>query len=142
DVYALGVTLFQLLADRLPWQVSELPLATAVQRLLDEAPPRPSAIAPADASVPASRLRGDLDAIVAKSLRKEPGARYADARAFADDIARHLRHEPVQARAGARAYVLRRFARRNWLPLAAAAAVFVALLVGIAAALWQAQRAQ
>jgi hypothetical protein len=87
-------------------------------------------------------LRGDLDAIVAKALRKEPDARYADARALADDIARHLRHEPVLARAGARAYVLRRFARRNWLPLAAAAAVFVVLLAGIAAALWQAQRAQ
>ena len=48
----------------------------------------------------------------------------------------------MHARAGARAYVLRRFLRRNWLPLSAAAAVFVALGTGIAVALWQADRAE
>ncbi|MGQ0622635.1 MAG: protein kinase domain-containing protein [Panacagrimonas sp.] len=142
DVYGLGVSLFQLLSGRLPWQVSELPLALAVQRLLDELPPRPSTVAAASAPVPARRLRGDLDAIVAKALRKEPASRYPDARALADDLRRHLRHAPVQARAGARAYVLRRFLRRNWLPLATAAVTFAALAVGIAIALWQAQRAQ
>jgi serine/threonine-protein kinase len=141
DVYALGVTLFQLLSGRLPWPVSGLPLAAAV-RLLDEAPPRPSAIMTADAPLSARDLRGDLDAIVAKSLRREPKSRYPDARALADDLKRHLRREPVQARTGAHAYVLRRFLRRRWLPLSAAAAVFVALTVGVAVALWQAQRAQ
>lgn len=141
DVYALGVTLFQLLTGRLPWQVSELPLAAAV-RLLDEAPPRPSAIATGGGPVAAKHLRGDLDAIVTKALRKEPKARYADARALADDLDRHQRHEPVQARSGARAYMFGRFLRRRWLPLSAATAVFAALAVGVAVALWQAQRAR
>jgi tetratricopeptide (TPR) repeat protein len=142
DVYALGVTLFQLLSGRLPWQVSELPLAAAVQRLMDEAPPRPSSVVPENASVPAKHLRGDLDAIIAKALRKESRSRYPDARALSDDIRRHLSHEAVHARAGARAYVVRRFLRRHWLPLSAAAAVFVALAGGIAVAFWQAQRAR
>jgi serine/threonine-protein kinase len=87
-------------------------------------------------------LRGDLDAIIAKALRKEPHARYSDARALAGDITRHIHHEPIRARAGARAYVLRRFLRRNWLSLSAASLVFVVLVAGIAGTTWQASVAR
>jgi serine/threonine protein kinase len=152
DVYALGVLLFQLLSGRLPWQVSELPVAAALRALETQAP-RPSAAiadqaspmaghAPVESCVTAGQVRGDLDAIVARALRREAASRYPDARTFGDEISRYLRHEPVQARAGAWAYVLRRFLRRNWLPLSAVAAVCLALAVGIAAALWQARRAE
>jgi serine/threonine-protein kinase len=142
DVYALGVTLFQLLAGRLPWQVQEIPLASTLERLLDEAPLRASDVASDTAMVPASRLRGDLDAIIARALRREPDARYADARALAVDLIRYLNHEPVQARMGTRAYTLRRFLRRNRMPLSAAALVVLALVAGIAGVAWQARRAQ
>jgi serine/threonine protein kinase/TolA-binding protein len=138
DVYGLGVTLYQLLCETLPWQIEDLPLAIAVRRLLEGKPIPPSTATRVGASVTPRELRGDLDAIVAKSLRKEPQARYPDARALADDIRRHIHHEPIRARDGARVYVLRRFLRRNWLPLSAASLVFVVLVAGIAGTAWQA----
>jgi eukaryotic-like serine/threonine-protein kinase len=139
DVFALGVTLFELLCGRLPWPAHRAPLGAAFKRLLGDAPPTPSRVA--QGLVPAGLLRGDLDAIVAKALRHDPRARYADARALAEDLRRHLRHEPVEARAGARAYVARRFVRRHWFPLSAAAALFIVLLAGLTGVAWQARRA-
>jgi tetratricopeptide (TPR) repeat protein len=139
DVFALGVTLFELLCGRLPWPAQRAPLGAAFKRLLGEAPPAPSRVA--QGPVPAGLLRGDLDAIVAKALRHDPRGRYADARALAADLRCHLRHEPVDARAGARAYVARRFLRRHWFPLLAAAALFVVLLAGLTGVAWQARRA-
>lgn len=139
DVFALGVTLFELLCGRLPWPAQRAPLGAAFKRLLGDAPPAPSRVA--QGLVPAGLLRGDLDAIVAKALRHDPGGRYADARTLAEDLRRHLRHEPVEARAGARAYVARRFLRRHWFPLSAAAALFIVLLAGLTGVAWQANRA-
>ncbi len=142
DVHALGATLYQLLTERLPWPIDDLPLATAMRRLLDTVPAAPSRADTEGGPVPAKALRGDLDAIVGKALRREPGDRYPDARALADDIRRHLRHEPVAARSGARVYIARRFLRRHWLPLVAVASVFAALVAGVIGIAWQAQRAE
>jgi serine/threonine-protein kinase len=141
DVYALGVTLYELLCGRSPWPPSDAPLASAVRRILDETPPRPSSVAEAAGPIPARRLRGDLDAVVAKAMRKEPAARYPDARALAEDLARHARNEPVRARSGTRAYVARRFVRRHWLPISASAALAGALLAGFAGVAWEMRRA-
>jgi eukaryotic-like serine/threonine-protein kinase len=152
DVYALGVLLFQLLSGRLPWQISELPVGAALRALESQAP-RPSVVIAEQARAAAGRgiaqpcvaagqVSGDLDAIVARALRREAASRYPDARTFSDEIHRYLRHEPVYARTGAWTYVLRRFLRRNWLPISAVAGVCLALAVGIAAALWQASRVE
>ena len=142
DVHALGAILFELLTGRLPWTDDSASLATAVQRLLDAPLPLPSRVARADAPIARRALRGDLDAIVGKALRKEPDARYPDARALADDVRRHLAHEPVRARADARSYVLRRFLRRHWLALSTATAVFVAMAAAIVAVTQQAHKAR
>src|SRR5690606_15716982 len=63
-------------------------------------------------------------------------------RALAEDIRRHLSREPVRARAGARTYIAGRFLRRQWLPLTAVGAVFIALVGGLAGVAWQAERAE
>ena len=113
DVYALGMLLFELLSGGRPWRLAELPLLAGLEKVLREAPPTVSAVAEQQTRAPVApaSLRGDLDAIVSKALRKEPEHRYETVSAFQADIARCMNHEPVAARAGARFYVLGRFVR-------------------------------
>lgn len=140
DVFALAVTLYQLLTGKLPWPIERAPLGAALMRVVGGIPPAaPSKVSSAPF---AARLRGDLDAIVAKGLRSDAGSRYPDARAFAEDLRRHLQGDPVLARAGARAYVVRKFMRRHWVPVTAIASVLFALIAGFAGVAWQAQRAE
>ena len=84
------------------------------------------------------QLRGDLDAIVAMALRKEPERRYASVALLADDVLRHLDGQPVLARRGSTAYRAGKLLRRHRVAAVAGAAVLVALLGGGSAALWQA----
>jgi hypothetical protein len=88
-----------------------------------------------DASTLLKRLRGDLDWIVLKCLEKDRSRRYETVSHLADDVNRFLDSEPVLARAPSPAYRLAKFARRYRGQLAALAAVFVALVGGLAAAL-------
>lgn len=117
DVFSLGVILLELLAAR--------PLDR------DRHPP-PKLPAPSTWTRRGAdwqrRLRGDLDAIVARACAPAPGDRYPTVEALAADIRRGQSHRPVQARKGERGYVARRFIRRNWqaLGLAAGAVVVVA----------------
>ena len=115
DVFSLGVILLELLAAR-PCERS--------RRERGELP-APSAWTRRDAHWQ-RRLRGDLDAIVARACASDPAERYPTVEALADDLRRHARHHPVQARAGQRGYVARRFVRRHWQGLGVA---LVAVLV-------------
>jgi serine/threonine-protein kinase len=96
----------------------------------------------ADAGRRARELRGDLDNIVAKALRKAPGERYANAEALADDLRRYLDHEPVAARPDSAGYRLAKFVRRYRVGVAAGAVTLTALGIGVGVALWQAREAQ
>jgi tetratricopeptide (TPR) repeat protein len=150
DIYALGVLLYELLTGTTPFDGEALRKAglAELQRVIrDERPPRPSVRISAagttaadvarrrnlDAAALRKRLRGDLDWIVMKALEKERGRRYATAAAFADDVRRHLRREPVQAGPPGAAYRVRKFLARNRAGTASAAAIVVALLAGIVA---------
>ena len=138
DVYALGVLLHELLTGSRPHGGgTSQALAHAV---LNVDPPRPSAAVRADPAL-ARRLRGDLDAIVQKALRKEPDRRYASADALARDVERHLSGHSVAARGDARLYRLGRLLRRHRVAFAAAAFAVLALVVGLGAALISARRA-
>ena len=109
DVYQLGVLLFVLLAGRLPLLTAGAKRTERIKAALETEAPRLSDVAPPQVR---KQLRGDLDAIVAKALRKRPEERYATAAAIAADLRRYLDHDPVTARSGASAYRLRKFARR------------------------------
>ncbi|MCG3128052.1 MAG: Serine/threonine-protein kinase PknD [Phycisphaerae bacterium] len=123
DVYALGVIIYQLLSGGLPYALADLPIPAAA-RVICEQPPRP-------AGSFNRALRGDVEIILNTALEKDPDRRYASVAALADDIRRHLRHEPIAARPASAVYQLHRFARRHTALVAGVLTTFVALLLGV-----------
>jgi len=144
DIYALGVLLFELLTGERPLRTRGLPSTQALKLLMDRSAPLPSRIAQDNPAAPASAraLAGDLDAIVAKCLRKEASHRYETVNALKRDVERHLRNEPVLAREGAQLYVFGRLVRRYRWAVAGVAALIVVLAAGLAGTIWQARRAE
>jgi non-specific serine/threonine protein kinase/serine/threonine-protein kinase len=140
DTYALGVLLFELLTGAHPWVKSGSAIAQAVRAVVNKPAPLVSSAAETPAS--ARALRGDLDAIVAKSLREEPSRRYVTADSFKADVERYLNGDPVEARGGARMYRLGRTLRRNRGLVAAVLLVLVSLATGLSIATFQARRAE
>ena len=141
DIYALGVLLFELLTGERPYRFDrEVRRAALEDAIVHADVPAPSTVAKDKATQQA--LRGDLDAIVLKALRKQPEQRYETAAAFADDIERYLIHLPVQAQRASRLYRFQRFLVRNRFAVAAVSAVIAALAIGLGIALWQARVAR
>lgn len=137
DVYALGVLLHELLVGDRPYRLKRGTRAELEEAILSVDPARPSQ-ACAESGL-AKLLRGDLDTIVLKALKKKPGERYPTVDALVDDIERHLDGRPVLARGDAAAYRAWRFVSRHRMGVGATAAVAVALVAGAGAALWQAR---
>lgn len=147
DVYTLGVVLYELLTGALPYKVRRDSRGAMEEAILVAEPSRPSQMAD-DLVVAAAHatsrhrlsddLKGDLDTILLKALKKKPDERYATVDAFAADLRRYLNGEPVQARPDSTWYRASKFALRNRLTVGAAAAVVLALGVGLGVALWQA----
>ena len=131
DIYSLGVLLYRLLAGCSPFRNPEN-LCAALEE--DPLPPSRRAALP---WIPAREIAGDLDAIVLKALRGEPGSRYQSVEQLAADLERHRRGLPVLARQGSRSYVIGRFVRRNRTNVALAALAICSLLGGTAVALWK-----
>jgi len=147
DVYALGLLTYDLLTGACPYKLDK-PTPAAYQRaVLEQQPTRPSqAVAGSGTTIEVATLRrslrGDLDAIVLKTLRKEPEQRYVSVNAFAADIQAYLEQRPVSARRGGRRYRLQRFVRRHATAVGLSIAAVFALIAGAAVALWQAREAR
>lgn len=140
DVYALGTVLYELLTGAHPFGGGTTAIGQVVDAVLREEPTRPSsAITAASAEVAVARsassparlgadLKGDLDTIVLKALRKQPQERYRTVEACADDLSHYLAHKPIAARQPSLFYLLRLFVRRH----VAAVVVSAVGLAGVA----------
>ena len=138
DVYQLGALLFLLLVGRLPFARAGS-RADKVRAALESVPLRLSEAADSGTR---GELRGDLDAIVDKALRKRPEERYVTAAALAVDLQHYLDDEPVSARDGAFAYRAGKFVRRYRGPVIGTSMAAVALVAATAFALVKAREAQ
>lgn len=148
DVYTLGVILYELLTRQRPYRIRSRSPAEIARAITDQEPARPStAVARSDGSSKSQvtspkMLRGDLDNIVLKAMRKEPQRRYASVEQLSNDIRRHLANKPVIARQDTRSYRGTKFIQRNRVWVATAAMLFLSLTGGIVATLWQAHVAR
>ena len=125
DVYALGVLLFELLAGRLPFELTGLQPHEAARRVLEQEPPRPSQVA----GRPVQASRGawaDLDVLCLTAMQRDPARRYPSVEALIRDLDHHLAGEPLDARPDSLAYRAGKLLRRN------ARSVLVASAVGLA----------
>jgi len=132
DVYALGALLYLLLTGAHP-AGEHLNSTVALLKAIVDAEPMRASEAAARGIGPdrGGRLRGDLDTILAKALRKSPADRYASVAALADDLRRHLEHQPISARADTILYRSAKFLRRQRIPVAAAIVTLAALCAGL-----------
>jgi eukaryotic-like serine/threonine-protein kinase len=167
DIYSLGVLLYLIITGRKPYEFKTTSMLEIERIVCGREPLKPSdaindggagtkgkaandTSAKADSgrmrNVSFSRLRrqlkGDLDRIVLKAMRKEPALRYGSAMELAADLDNFLRGEPVTARAPTLIYRARKFVQRNKLSMAAACVAVIALVGGVIGTLWQANQAK
>ena len=124
DIYSLGVILFEMLAGKLPLDLSGKNLAEAARTVLEQPP---SSLGTAWLGVHRPDL--DLVTIVGKALEKEPSRRYQSVGALADDIDRYIQNQPIVARPPTTFYHLRKAFLRHKTTFAFAAVLLI-LLVG------------
>jgi tetratricopeptide (TPR) repeat protein len=134
DTYSLGVLLFLLLTGALPYELKELTMAELLRVVCEEPPRRPGHAAGTN-----KKLDSDLEAILQKSLRKEPLERYLTAEQLAADVRAYLDGKPVAARHGTLRYRTAKFIRRHRFGLAGAVLLAATLIAGVAGVLWQAK---
>lgn len=150
DIYSLGVILYELLAERRPYELKTGSLAE-LSRVVCEQEAAPLA---GDVSQEAAekrsttpdrlrrRLAGDLEKIAAKALAKDPGQRYSSVGELADDLRRHREGRPVRARPATLRYRLGKALERHRVAFPAGMLAALLILGFAGAAWWEARRAE
>jgi serine/threonine protein kinase len=111
DIYSMGAVLYKLLTGRSPHQFGGDSAGAIALAISSGSITPPARLAPA--------LKGDLEFIVLKALRREPQERYATIEQLAEDLENYLESRPIRARKGDAWYRTRKLLRRYWLPVAA-----------------------
>lgn len=132
DVYALGLLLFELLAGVPPFSFEKLSIAAALESALHREAPKLSEFTArsSDAPVLPRALRGDLDAIVERALRKVPAHRYPTVRELREDVLAHIEGRAVKSRGGAFLYRTGRTLKRHKMLAASVTVAVLALVAG------------
>ncbi|MBO0800427.1 MAG: serine/threonine protein kinase, partial [Blastocatellia bacterium] len=131
DVYALGVILYELLAERLPYDLEHVNLLQAIRIICEEDPKLLSRARDESRdreSRKTEKIDRDVETITLKALEKKSERRYQSAAAIAEDVTRYLTNQPIQARPPSTIYQFRKLVARHKVPFALLAAVFTLLL--------------
>lgn len=123
DIYSLGAVLYRLLTGKTVHEFEDHSANAIASVVTDREVTRPSKWVP--------ELKGDLEYILLMAIRKSPQERYATVEQFADDLQAFLEWRTVRARSGNAWYRTRKFVRRYWAPVTAAALVIASLSVGL-----------